>query len=219
MQQQGVIALLRGILTGLDMDAGVGPDTASHTPSEPHKKASLGAVMERLDERAYGILLLLLALPCCLPFVYLLPQIVALPMLALCVQLAAGRVHPWLPSKLAKREFAIADFIGVLDRSEKYVGWFEKLAHRRLAFFTRGISVRVFGALLAIPCASILIPLPSTNTIPGIGVAIASVGLIERDGLMMMLGLLLGLAWVGLLIFLGAEGISLIKTWLAQSLA
>ncbi|MEO1426338.1 MAG: exopolysaccharide biosynthesis protein, partial [Pseudomonadota bacterium] len=69
-------------------------------------------------------------------------------------------------------------------------------------------------ALLLIPCASILVPLPSTNTAPGIGVTIAAIGLIERDGLLVIFGLTLGLAWVLLLVLLGAEGIQLIKTWL-----
>ena len=44
---------------------------------------SLGALTDGMEERAFGLLLLLLALPCGLPFVYLLPQIVAMPMLLL----------------------------------------------------------------------------------------------------------------------------------------
>ena len=67
--------------------------------------ASLGDVLDRLDERAFGFLLLLLALPCCVPFIYLLPQIVSLPMLALAGQLAAGKKHPWFPAKIKTRRF------------------------------------------------------------------------------------------------------------------
>jgi hypothetical protein len=40
---------------------------------------SLGALSDLMEERAFGLLLLVLALPCCLPFVYILPQLVALP--------------------------------------------------------------------------------------------------------------------------------------------
>jgi hypothetical protein len=47
--------------------------------------------------------------------------------------------------------------------------------------------------------ASILIPLPATNTLPGIGVAIASIGLITRDGLLVLAGLAIGAAWIVLL--------------------
>lgn len=210
----GATAFLLSVLSGLK---GPAQDTRPDAPSpeEPNgPQASLGNILDLLDERAFGFLLLLLALPCCLPFVYILPQIVALPMLALAAQLATGRSHPWLPGKMARRTFQIDQFEGVVKRASRYVGWFERLAHPRLRFLTEGIGVRIMGALLIIPCASILVPLPSTNTAPGIGVAIASVGLIERDGLLVLLGLLIGLVWVGLLLFLGVEGLQLLKAWL-----
>jgi hypothetical protein len=50
-------------------------------------------------------MVLALALPCCLPFVYLIPQIVALPILVLTGQMASGRHVPWLPEKLNTRDF------------------------------------------------------------------------------------------------------------------
>ncbi|MCI5048515.1 MAG: exopolysaccharide biosynthesis protein [Aquisalinus sp.] len=181
---------------------------------EDGPKASLGALVEALDERAYGMMLLLLALPCCLPFVYLLPQIVALPMLALAAQMALGKEAPWLPAGLAKREFQVSMMKGTVSRAERYLGWVERITHPRLTALSDGVGMRITGALLLIPCASILVPLPLTNSTPGIGVAIASVGLIERDGLLIILGLLIGLLWVAALIFFGAEAISLAKDWI-----
>jgi hypothetical protein len=56
------------------------------------------------------------------------------------------------------------------------------------------------GAAFVIFCASILIPLPATNTTPGVAVALASIGLITRDGLLVLAGLVLGLSWITLLI-------------------
>lgn len=183
---------------------------------EGPSEARLGDVVEALDERAYGFLLLLLALPCCVPFIYVLPQLVALPMLALAGQLALGRTTPWLPVALSNRTFSIPDFEHVLNRSAKYIGWVERLSRPRLRFLSQSIGIRIVGALLMIPCASILVPLPSTNTLPGIGVAIASLGLIERDGLLILGGLMIGLLWVALLVFLGAEGVQLIKGWISN---
>lgn len=207
------IAFLRGILTELK-----GPAAADGLDQSigSEETATLGDVITRLDERTFGMMLLLLALPCCLPFVYLLPQIVALPMLALAGQLALGRHAPWLPKKLKDRQFQIKHFEGVLDRSEKYLGFMERFAKPRLTVVTDQPGIRVIGALLIIPTASILIPLPLTNTIPGIGVMIAALGLIERDGILILLGLLIGLLWVSLLIFFGYEGLSLIKAWVSS---
>ena len=170
-------------------------------------RANLGALVDSLDRRAFGLMLLILALPCCLPFVYILPQIVALPMLVLAGQMAMGRTAPWLPVRLAERDFDIDALRKVVDRAARYIGWFEAFAHPRLTALSSRAALRVIGALLMIPSASILLPLPLTNTVPGIGVAIAALGLIERDGLLILLGLVIGLAWVMLLIIGGQAAI------------
>ena len=206
---RGATRVLNDILADLE-----GGDSSPRS-AEAETTAKLGDVIDRLDERAFGFLLLLLALPCCLPFIYLLPQIVALPMLALAAQMAAGRQHPWFPQKFHERRFSVPAFQKVLTRSARYVGWIERLATPRLRPVTSHLAMRLVGALLLIPTASILVPLPSTNTIPGIGVAITSLGLIERDGVLVILGLLIGFAWVGLLLFVGLEASQFIKDWLA----
>ena len=216
---RGATRVLADILKDLGRDdAREGAQESAREDNGDGRTAKLGDVIDRLDERAFGFLLLLLALPCCLPFVYLLPQLVALPMLALAAQMAAGRHHPWLPKKLHERSFSVPAFEKVVDRSAKYVGWIERIAQPRLRPVTSHFASRIVGALLLIPTASILLPLPSTNTIPGIGVAIASLGLIERDGVLVILGLIVGFIWVGLLVFLGAEATQFIKDWLSARL-
>ena len=62
---------------------------------------------------------------------------------------------------------------------------------------TRAPLDRVVGIGLVICALSILLPL--TNIVPGIGVAIIAIGLIERDGLTVLGGLAVGLGWVVLL--------------------
>ena len=211
-----ITTLLLGTLDGLGRDA-ARPSADGDGLDEEAQRPRLGDLVTALDERAFGLLLLVFALPCCIPVLYGIPQIVALPMLALTGQIAAGRHSPWLPEALANRRFDARAMKGVVRRAQRYVGWAERLARPRLTALTEGVGLRIVGALLLVPCASILVPLPSTNTAPGIGVAIASVGLIERDGLLVLGGLLFGLAWVAFLIaitvLLGAEATSIVKDW------
>lgn len=212
-RMRGAVRVLHDILD--DLRAKAPENTAAQESDAKAPTAKLGDVVDQLDERAFGFLLLLLALPCCLPFVYVLPQIVALPMLALAGQLAMGGRHPWLPKKLHDRRFEIAALARVLSRAERYVGWVERFASPRLRPVTSKLGARVVGVLMLAPIASILVPLPSTNTAPGIGVAIAALGLIERDGVLVIGGLLFGLAWVALLLILGNEAVELIRGWLS----
>jgi hypothetical protein len=62
------------------------------------------------------------------------------------------------------------------------------------------MSERIIGAIMVMFCASILVPLPMTNTVPGFAVALASFGLMARDGILVLGGLILGSAWIAGLI-------------------
>ena len=75
----------------------------------PADGLTLGAFTEALGERVFGVLLFALAIPVCMPFLYGVPQVVALPMMALALQMAAGRDQPWLPRKFADRTMKKAD--------------------------------------------------------------------------------------------------------------
>ncbi len=215
----GVIDLFREMIADLEArwrSARAGESHEAEPVAAP--EAELGVIVDRLDERAFGLLLLLLALPCTPPFVYLLPQIVAVPMLALAAQMAAGRQSPWFPRGLRERRLHLAEFSKVLDFCEKYVRWLEKIARPRLPAATGRTGARIAGALMIIPTLSILAPFPGTNTVPGIGIAVTALGLIQRDGLLVIAGLIIGLGWVAAFLlvaaFFGVELATLLKNWL-----
>jgi hypothetical protein len=73
---------------------------------------------------------------------------------------------------------------------------------------------QLVGLALVLFSASILVPLPGTNTVPGIAVVIVAMGLLQRDGVLVILGGLLGTAWIASLVFAGASLVSLIRAWL-----
>ena len=193
----------RGALAKIDAILRPQLEGALSGPGSDKATITLGELSDLMEERAFGLLLLVLALPCCLPFIYLLPQLVALPMLVLAAQMAAGRKAPWLPETLRKRALPVASLLDVVARAKRYGGWLERLAHPRFASLTGDRAARLIGALLIIPCASILVPLPLTNTVPGIGVALAAVGLIERDAVFVGMGLLVAMIWVAILVIGG----------------
>lgn len=179
-------------------------EMAAKAPSEGF---SLRAIMEQLDESAFGAGLFLLALPCCIPFLWGIPQIVSLPMMALAGQMAMGREKPWLPETLAVRKINKKGLSQTANGGRKWLGWIEKIVQPRFEFITGKRSERVIGAILCVFCASILLPIPGTNTVPGFGVAIAAFGLMNKDGLLVMLGLIIGSAWIATLISVFAFGI------------
>ncbi|XBQ16851.1 MAG: exopolysaccharide biosynthesis protein [Oceanicaulis sp.] len=184
----------------------------------PEEGLTLGAFTRTLGERVFGVLLFALAIPVCMPFLYGVPQVVALPMMALAAQMAAGREQPWLPRRFSDRPLSKADLQRMAKGARKWFGWVERLARPRLSLLSGRNAERMVGAVFVLFCASILVPLPATNTTPGIAIALSSIGLITRDGLLVILGLFLGVIWIGLLIggFLvfGAAFLDIVKDFL-----
>jgi hypothetical protein len=173
-------------------------------------RITLGDLFDQLSDRAFGMILLILALPCCVPFIYGIPQIVALPMLFISGQIVAGRHQPWLPKKLLDRSFETSAFRDLAERSHKYIGWFERISKPRLVWLSKGVWERILGAFMVVFCSTILVPLPGTNTVPGFAVAVMSIGFMERDGLLILAGLAIGIAWTIILVASGAGLIALV---------
>lgn len=176
---------------------------------------TLDWVLTQLHERAFGLFLLVLALPCCIPFLYGIPQIVALPLMFVSAQILLGRTSPWLPERLGAREVSKAGLQSLADRAKPWLERIEALSRPRLQMLTRPPFDRIVGIALVIFSASILVPLPATNTVPGFAVVIVSMGFLQRDGILVLLGSLIGTAWIATLIFAGTTLASLMKGWLA----
>lgn len=175
---------------------------------------TLAWVLSQLHERAFGLFLLFLALPCCIPFLYGIPQIVALPMMFVAAQMLLGRRVPWLPARLAGREVSAHSLHQLSRRAGPWLRRIEAISRPRLSGLTRAPADQILGIALVLFSASILVPLPGTNTVPGFAVVIVAMGLLERDGLLVILGSLIGTAWIATLIFAGATLASLIKGWI-----
>lgn len=180
----------------------------------PEDGISLGAFVDALGERAFGVILFAFALPVSIPFLYGVPQLMSLPMMALSVQMVMGKDEPWLPARFKARQISKASLERMAMGGRKWFGWLEALARPRLLFLSGRIAERVVGVIFMLFCASIMVPLPATNTMPGIAVAIAALGLLTRDGLLILGGLVLGLVWITLLLLFGSAVVEIIKEFI-----
>ena len=181
-----------------------------HASESP--EMSVGELLDALSDRAFGVAMLVLAIPVCIPFLYGVPQVLSLPMLLIALQMVLGRHTLWMPERLRARTFSRAEFGKMAARAKRYLGWGEAIARPRALFLTGNGPERLFGLFMSIFCISILVPLPLTNTTPGIAIAIMAIGMIERDGLLIVLGTVLGAFWVGMLVFAA----STLLIWLGQ---
>ncbi|GFE50094.1 hypothetical protein So717_18470 [Roseobacter cerasinus] len=195
-------------------DVAISQRLSNLSASAAGEAVTLDWILQQLHERAFGLFLLVLALPCCIPFLYGIPQVVSLPLMFVSVQILMGRRTPWLPDRLGRRTVSAEGLDSLATRAGPWLRKIENVSRPRQAALTRAPLDRLVGLGLVLFSASILVPLPGTNTVPGIAVVIVSMGLLQRDGILVILGMVLGTAWIATLVFAGATLASLIKGWL-----
>ncbi|MCB1531568.1 MAG: exopolysaccharide biosynthesis protein [Alphaproteobacteria bacterium] len=177
---------------------------------------TLDEVLKGFHERGFGFFLFIFALPTALPLPGLgINLIIALPLLLLTAQQAMGRKTIWLPQSWKTKKIERKKISTMISKALPYMRKIEHLIQPRLGFVTQGLFSNIIGILGFIMALSVCLPVPLTNTVPSLGIAIMAVGVIMRDGLSVTIGALIGTAWVLMLLlivmFLGAEGIDVFK--------
>jgi len=154
--------------------------------------ASLGRFVEGFNERGFSIILLMLGIMTIFTPPGLTLLIGIFPMF-FAVQMVLGQNKPWLPEFFKNKRLQKSTFQKVIDRASKYIIKLEEKTKVRLTSILTKQGERIIGAISVICAASIMIPLPFTNFAPGLGIAIMGLGLLLRDGLITIIGAVLGL--------------------------
>lgn len=161
---------------------------------------SFGELLHALHERGFGLLMVVFVLPNCVPIPVPpgVSTIFSIPLLFLSLQMLWGSNVPWLPAwvkcKTIKRS-TLAMLVSAIAPRLKYV---EKLLKPRLSFASSQSGERVIGFFWLLFALSIAIPLPMTNFLPGVGILVMSLGLLSRDGVTILLGILIGMLGIAL---------------------
>ncbi len=169
-----------------------------HCDSLTGERVSLGDVLGVMRDRAFGVLMILLAAPNLLPVAIPgISTILGTPLVILAVQMMIGCNRPWLPSWLTGRSLARRDFQMVVRRLVPPLRRVERLLQPRLALLVSPAVERAMGALCLVLAVVMVLPIPFGNSLPGLAIAVIALGLIERDGVAVLIGAVLSLVALG----------------------
>ena len=159
---------------------------------------TLRALLHSLQESGFGMLMIVLVLPNCVPIP--VPPgtstIFSLPLLFLALQMLVGRHELWIPEKLAVKEIKLSFLRKVVARIAPRLRRIETYVRPRLLFMTSSLGERLIALCWLIFAISIAIPLPMTNFLPGVGILVSSFGLLNRDGAIVLAGMVIGAAGI-----------------------
>ena len=150
---------------------------------------SIGEICSKLGGRSFGILMLFFAIPGAIPSLPSVTSIFAIPIIVFAVQLIMGYPRPYLPKYFLDMTFSRTTFNTIINKSNKYLVSFEKLCKPRIFWLTDKKYEKLHGMLILILAIIFLIPLPFMNWPPSFAICLIALALIERDGILMILGL------------------------------
>lgn len=147
---------------------------------------TLDDVLDRIETRAFGFLLIFLALPNLIPVPIGIGAVCGPLAAFLGLQMTIGLEHPWLPRWLRTRGLSretMARFLGRLGRAMARI---EKLCKPRWLFLTEGMGERFSGLVLIALGLVLSLPIPFTNLPLGGALLVTAIALSERDGVLLV---------------------------------
>lgn len=157
------------------------------------ERLTVGEILGILRDRAFALFVLLLGLPNCLPMPPPIPLVCGLLLGLVAAQIVAGRTTPWIPQALMRRSLARTDVAKAVGRAIPFVSRLERWSRPRMTVLDSPLADRVLGFILLALAIGLLFAAPVIGQIPlGIAVCLIGLGMVERDGVVVLSGLLVG---------------------------
>lgn len=155
------------------------------------KETTLKELVESVGVKGYGLLFLILSIPSAMP----VPapgysSFFSIIMLTLGFGMLFKKA-PYVPKFLEDKKIQKKTLEKIVNFSDIYLKYLDKITKPRLKFL---VNERPIAALIIVMASFMTIPYPLTNTAPSVSIFLLAFSLINKDGLITVLGILAGLA-------------------------
>ncbi|MCR8922215.1 exopolysaccharide biosynthesis protein [Dasania sp. GY-MA-18] len=156
----------------------------------PEDNVSIETLMAPFQRRSFGGVLLLLAAVSLIPGVSIFS---GLAMAVIGLQMLAGYTTPAFPVFIRRYQIDSAMVHRIGEKCLGQIIKIEAYIKPRALQLTQPPALNVLGAIVFTLCLVIMLPLPFSNLPPAIAIIIMAMGLLERDGLFIIISLVAAL--------------------------
>ena len=168
------------------------------TPSD-EDRVTIGYILQLFGVRGFAFLLLMLSLLNVVIFMIPFSSFLfGLPMVILSVQMVLGFKAPIFPYVIRRQTIPRAALMQGLQRALYGMEKVERYIKPRWMFLTHPSLDRVHGLLALIMAILVTLPIPLFNIPPSLGLGMLAIGMLQRDGLFIVLAYAIGV-WCFLL--------------------
>ena len=160
--------------------------------AQDKERISIGDLLEALKRRALGALMFIFAIITALPMPPGVSAVVGAPLVFLTAQLMLG-MNAWLPKIITDRSLSRVDFTRVMNAAAPWLARAEGIMKPRFEFLAKRPAIYVVGFVAFFMALLVLLPIPGANMAPSIAICIIALGLLERDGIWITIGVVVGI--------------------------
>lgn len=175
---------------------------------------SIGHIRDALGNRSFAPLLVLFAAFNLIPLPPGASAFLGLPLVIVSAQMVYGSKQAWLPRFVMNRSLNADQFRGVMDWLIPRLIRLERLVRPRYWPFWRRQGDRVIGSVALLMAITVTLPIPLGNWLPAFCTALLGLALSERDGLLLAIGGVVGVAAMAVIAFVfGAASMATNALW------
>src|SRR5262245_42781306 len=157
------------------------------------ERVSVGEIVAALGDRGLGVLIAIFAIPNMLPAAVPFGNVMlGIAPLVFAIHLACGFDRLMLPDSIANRSISARSLKALLPRVAAVLSWFERLLKPRFPAVTGPHFERAIGVICVVLALITMLPLPFAHNLPALALVLIGLGLIERDGLAILIGAAIG---------------------------
>lgn len=187
---------------------------------DPDPTVTVGEIVHRFGRRAFGALLFFFASPNWLPLPPGSSTFLAAPLVLLTPQIAVGIQGPWLPRFIDDRKMKRADLAKTIRRLVPLLRRIETVSKPRLGFLFGAVGDRLIGLTCFALALVLLLPIPLGNMAPAAAIAAFGLAMVQRDGVLALIGYATTALSAGLLVLGGRAALHALRElfrWLGIS--
>lgn len=175
------------------------------------RKLTLNDLVNKFQQEDNLFLIILLALLVVTPISFIpgVTGLLGLSIMLIIAQIAMGRSKIWLPRKFKKIKIS-HDFNEKLLKIIPYVKFSEKYIKKRIVWFSSKFIKFLFICCIFILSMVLMIPIPYLDFITSFAIILISIGLIEKDGLLLIATVFFIIIYILILFYILDAGVALI---------
>lgn len=147
-------------------------------------------IKDKMNRKAFASLMLFFSLPNLIPLpIPGISTILGTPLIILSLQFMRGKKTPWLPKWVGRKKISYEQTQKTIEYIVFYIKKIERIFKPRMTFMLEGIMEKLIAFLCLAASIIMALPIPFANWLPAMSIFIFSLAILEKDGLLAILGL------------------------------